>query len=244
MPSDAVARLRAELSRRFPTAMRRPAPAPAALLTGYPALDALLPGGGLPRGRIVEIVGSTSSGKLSIALGAMAQLTRAGSLGAFIDVTGQFFAPAAEAAGVALDRLLVVRPIPPLALEAALVVVQSRAFTLAVLDAPTAATPDRLEASHAARLRRLCEEGDTALVLLREPSAARPGRPLVQAATLRLRVRPRLEGTRVIVDKNAAGPEGAAAELRILRYASYCLRAATELRLAGASQSRQPRPPR
>ncbi|HEY3354464.1 MAG TPA: hypothetical protein VGQ83_14530 [Polyangia bacterium] len=258
MSSPTVARLRAELVRRFPTAVPRPAPrAAAALATGYPALDAVLPDGGLPRGRISEIVGPPSSGKLSVALGVLAQLTRQGELCAFIDGRGEFFAPSAEAAGVDLGRLLVVRPAPPLCLEAAGVVVQSRAFALAVLDTGAAGAPPRgvgrgmigggppdrsarLEAAHAARLRRLCEEGDTALVLLTEPATAPAGRPLREAAALRLRALPQLEGVRITIDKSAAGRVGAAADLRMLRYASYCLRAAAQLRLAGAPARREP----
>jgi hypothetical protein len=236
-----VAQLRAELVRRFPSAVPRPAPAPAAaaLATGYPALDAILPGGGLPRGRISEIVGPPSSGKLSIALGAVAQLTRAGELCAFIDPRRQFFPPSAEAAGAELGRLLIVRPPPALMLEAACVVAQSRAFALVVLDGGAAAGGGPQQA-HAARLRALCEEGDTALLLLSEGRAALPGRPLQQAATLRLRAVPRLGGSRVIVDKSAAAPAGAEADLRMLRYASYCLRAAAQLRLAGAPARPEP----
>jgi hypothetical protein len=237
--SQSVAHLRAELVRRFPTAMRSRPVAPGGLATGYHMLDTLLPGGGLPRGRIVEIVGPLSSGKLSIALGALSALTRGGELGAFIDAAGQFFAPSAKATGVDLARLLVVRPTPTCALTAVEVIAQSRAFTLVVLDAAAAVTA-RATAGQTARIRHVCAEGDTTLLLL-TPGAGGGDHPLHQAAVLRLRAAPRRRGVSITIDKSVLAPAGTAADVRILRYASYCLHAAAQLRLASAPSGQKPR---
>jgi len=45
--------------------------APGLLPTGFAPLDSLLPGGGLPLGRVVELTGSMASGKTTLALMAL-----------------------------------------------------------------------------------------------------------------------------------------------------------------------------
>lgn len=57
--------------------------APAGLPTGLAEVDAVL--GGLPRGRVAELLGPWSSGKTSIALAAAARATQAGGLVAWVD---------------------------------------------------------------------------------------------------------------------------------------------------------------
>ena len=71
--------------------------------TGALTLDAAL-GGGLPKGRIIEIYGPESSGKTTIALHAIAEAQRAGGRAALID------AEHAEALGIDNARLLVAQP--------------------------------------------------------------------------------------------------------------------------------------
>jgi hypothetical protein len=63
----------------------------------------------LARGSIVEIAGSASSGKTSIALSVIAQLTTAGEVCALVDSTGSFDPVSAKLAGVELTNLLWVR---------------------------------------------------------------------------------------------------------------------------------------
>src|SRR5262245_261916 len=77
--------------------------------TGFPSVDALL-GGGLPRGRVTEIVGAASSGKTTLALSAAALVTGGGRLVAYVDARRELYPPSAAALGVDLERLLVVRP--------------------------------------------------------------------------------------------------------------------------------------
>src|SRR5580704_17921200 len=52
--------------------------------TGALSLDIAL-GGGIPRGRVVEIYGPESSGKTTLTLHAIAEVQRAGGTAAFID---------------------------------------------------------------------------------------------------------------------------------------------------------------
>lgn len=111
MPSAATIRLQVEaaLARRIPSALT---PAQKAIRpvapTGVAEVDALLEGG-LPVGAITEMVGAESSGRTSLALSFLAGITRAGNVGAWIDVLNTLDPESAAAAGVDLSRLLWVR---------------------------------------------------------------------------------------------------------------------------------------
>ena len=59
------------------------------ILTGIPILDIML-GGGIPRGRIVEIIGAFSSGKSLIAMLAVASAQKSGEVCCYIDVEKAF----------------------------------------------------------------------------------------------------------------------------------------------------------
>src|SRR5262245_5227193 len=114
-----------------------PAPAGPPLATGSAAVDMLI-GGGLPRGRLVEMAGPWSSGKTALALAAAARVTAQGGLVAYIDARRELYPPAAAQLGVDLERLLVVRPPPAAAAiaRAGEIVARSRAFALVLLDFP------------------------------------------------------------------------------------------------------------
>ncbi len=77
--------------------------------TGSPALDRLL-GGGLARGRMVELVGRRSSGRFSAVVAALAAATAAGEAAALVDLGDGLDPAVAAAAGTDLDRLLWLRP--------------------------------------------------------------------------------------------------------------------------------------
>jgi hypothetical protein len=77
--------------------------------SGVGALDRAL-GGGLPRGRITELVGARSSGRMSLVVGALAATQRTGELVALIDAADAFDPRSAAACGVVLARTLWVRP--------------------------------------------------------------------------------------------------------------------------------------
>ncbi|GAB4422898.1 MAG: hypothetical protein Kow0031_01170 [Anaerolineae bacterium] len=100
------------LRRRFgPTAIGRlgiPAP-PGAISTGYPALDAAL-GGGLPRGRIIDIYGPEVSGKTTLCLNAIAQTQKQGGVCVYIDTEHAFDPRHAVNCGVVLEDLYLAQP--------------------------------------------------------------------------------------------------------------------------------------
>jgi len=234
---EIVERLRRDIARRFPGVVRAAAPAAPGLApypTGHPALDALLPGGGFPAGRVVAIAGPASSGKLSVALAAVARATAGGSCCAFIDTGGEFFPPSAAACGIDLERLLVVRAPPPAVPRATCVTLQSRAFALVVLDLSRRAAPC-LTAAQVMRLGALCREADVTLLALGAPAALCSFTP---AAALRLGATRSLAGTRVALEGCASTPP-ATIELHLVRHASYCLRTTPRLRLAGSPARRR-----
>jgi recombination protein RecA len=76
--------------------------------TGIQAVDDLLEGG-LPLGAITEVVGPECSGRTSLALSFLAQMTQAEKVCAWIDVSDTLDPESAAAAGVDLSRLLWVR---------------------------------------------------------------------------------------------------------------------------------------
>jgi cell division inhibitor SulA/protein ImuA len=82
----------------------------ASIPSGHPELDAELPGGGWPRGTLTELlVERNSVGEMSLLLPALAGLSQAGGWLALVAPPWLPHAPAWAAAGVALERLVVVR---------------------------------------------------------------------------------------------------------------------------------------
>jgi len=78
--------------------------------TGFAALDAELPGGGWPTGCLTELLPAHEGiGELRILGPALARLSRANRRIAWIAPPHLPYAPALDAAGIALDRLLIVR---------------------------------------------------------------------------------------------------------------------------------------
>jgi len=92
------------------TLLRRAKERPAgALASGVEVLDRLL-GGGLPRGDLIELVGSRSSGRFSTVLALLAGVSGRGEAVTLIDL-GDHLAPrAALESGAELRRILWVRP--------------------------------------------------------------------------------------------------------------------------------------
>jgi hypothetical protein len=82
-------------------------PAPATVCTGIAELDALT--GGLPRGALTEVYGPASSGRTSVLLSLMAEMTRREEVCALVDASDSFDPHSGAAAGIDLRRLLWVR---------------------------------------------------------------------------------------------------------------------------------------
>lgn len=109
--------------------------------TGSLALDLAL-GGGLPKGRIIEIYGPESSGKTTIALHAIAEVQKTGGTAAFIDAEHALDPAYAKRLGVQTDSLLISQSDNgEQALEIAETLVRSNAVDLVVVDSVAALVP-------------------------------------------------------------------------------------------------------
>lgn len=109
--------------------------------TGALTLDLAL-GGGLPKGRIVEIYGPESSGKTTLALHALAEVQKAGGVAAFVDAEHALDPVYATALGVDIDNLLVAQPdTGETALEIVDQLVRSSVVDVIVIDSVAALVP-------------------------------------------------------------------------------------------------------
>jgi recombination protein RecA len=102
----------------------------------WPGLNDVLPDGGLPRG-VVEVAAARAlGGSTSIALAAVraGQAKAPGAWCAWLDPEGTLHAPGVVAAGVDLDRMLVVRPPRADLARIAVKVVGAGAFEVVVVD--------------------------------------------------------------------------------------------------------------
>ncbi|MDJ0702969.1 MAG: recombinase RecA [Leptolyngbyaceae cyanobacterium MO_188.B28] len=109
--------------------------------TGALTLDMAL-GGGLPKGRVIEIYGPESSGKTTVALQAVAQVQQSGGIAAFVDAEHALDPIYAAALGVDIDNLYVSQPdTGEMALEIVDQLVRSSAVDLVVVDSVAALVP-------------------------------------------------------------------------------------------------------
>ncbi|MFN2613347.1 MAG: recombinase RecA [Actinomycetota bacterium] len=110
--------------------------------TGSLALDLALGIGGMPRGRVVEIFGTESSGKTTIAMHLMAEAQRLGGIAALIDAEHAFDPTYGANLGLNLDELLISQPdTGEQALEIADTLVRSSAVDVVVIDSVAALVP-------------------------------------------------------------------------------------------------------
>lgn len=109
--------------------------------TGAISLDEAL-GGGIPKGRIVEIYGPESSGKTTIALHMIAESQKLGGSAAFIDAEHALDPEYASKIGVNVDELLISQPDNgEQALEIVETLTRSGGIDLIVIDSVAALTP-------------------------------------------------------------------------------------------------------
>src|SRR6478736_2206778 len=78
--------------------------------TGSIALDMAPGGGGVPRGRMIEIYGPESSGKTTLTYHIMAEAQKIGGVSAYIDAEHAFDPEYAARCGLNLDQLLISQP--------------------------------------------------------------------------------------------------------------------------------------
>ena len=109
--------------------------------TGSLSLDIAL-GGGIPRGRVVEIYGPESSGKTTLSLHIIAEAQKRAGQVAFIDAEHALDPEYARKIGVDLDNLLISQPDSgEQALEIVETLVRSNAVDVIVVDSVAALTP-------------------------------------------------------------------------------------------------------
>lgn len=144
-------------------------------------LDLVL-GGGLPRGRLSEIVGPASCGKTALLYTLLATDTARGEVVALVDLADAFLPSTAAAAGIDLTRTLWVRPTSMRdALRSAELLLDGRGFGAVAVDLGTAHTAHsghtgphtrgatratRIGTSTWARLARAAAQSGAAVVLL------------------------------------------------------------------------------
>ena len=113
-----------------------------AIGTGSILLDEALGIGGYPRGRVIEIFGSESAGKTTLALHAIASVQGSGGYAAFIDAEHALDPSYARKLGVNTDELWISQPDNgEQALEIACVLAANKAVDLIVIDSVAALTP-------------------------------------------------------------------------------------------------------
>jgi len=141
--------------------------------TGIPEMDALL--GGLPRGAMTEICGAACSGRTSFLLSALASRTKDGEVCALVDARDSFDPLTANAAGIALEKLLWVRcQNIDQALRAMDLLIQAGGFGMVAVDLSDVPTKTVRQVPLNAwfRFRRAVEDTPTILLLLeQEPNA-------------------------------------------------------------------------
>src|SRR5438034_3066939 len=134
----------------------------ARLSTGLAVLNEAL-GGGLPRGRVTELAGAPSTGRTGLACAIAAAATRAGETIAWVDPADALEPEAAAAAGIALARLLWVRPRGVSdAFRAAEILLGAGGFGLVVLDVDASRTATGVWP----RLARAAERTGSALLVV------------------------------------------------------------------------------
>lgn len=109
--------------------------------TGSLGLDIAL-GGGVPKGRIIEIYGPESSGKTTLSLHIVSEVQKAGGTAAFVDAEHALDPAYAKRIGVNTDDLLLSQPDNgEQALEVVETLVRSNAVDIVVVDSVAALVP-------------------------------------------------------------------------------------------------------
>lgn len=168
----------------------QPMPVPH-ISTSFPDLDTALQIGGLPRGRLSEISGPVTSGKVTLAAKVLAAAHREpDALVAWLDLGRVCDPDYLHRCGLDLDRLLIVRPHDDAdALALTLHLVESQALAALVFDSLAELAPDRstVLAGMLERLAAAVTLTETAVIFLTEPLTQ--VQALAHLATVRLAMR-------------------------------------------------------
>lgn len=110
--------------------------------TGVLTLDLALGIGGLPLGRIVEVIGEAGSGKSTLALATVAEAQRQGLICAYIDIENALDPVYMQSIGVNVDELYLSQPsYGEQALQVVQMLVKTHAVSVIVIDSVSALVP-------------------------------------------------------------------------------------------------------
>lgn len=171
-----------EIERRIEDVESRPRIDVETVPTGLGSLDALLPGGGLPRGRATEWSGPRSCGKMALLRRTLREFHALEEPVALVDALRTLYAPDWVELSEYGPPFWVVRPPPGEAAWCADLLLRSGAFGAVVLDVDDASSVRGVRRSVGVRLQRLAEEAGSVLIVVAELSVAglrlrfRPGR--------------------------------------------------------------------
>ena len=201
------------------------------LRTGFPALDAIVGPGGLPRSASVTLKGAPSSGATTLALRVAAEAQADGAIVAWLDLAHALDPVEAVARGVRLDWLVVVTPETlDEGLSIAGALLAGRSVDVLVIDLPPRPPVGTTPAKVAERIRRLAglaRRAETLLVAIEPPGLTTGLATAVAESTgLRLELARRSwirlgrdvvgQQTEALVARSRYGPPGRRADLRIL----------------------------
>jgi len=199
--------------------------------TGFPALDAIIGPGGLPRSASVTLRGAPSSGATTLALRVAAEAQADGAIVAWLDLARALDPVEAVARGVRLDWLVVLTPETlDEGLSIAGMLLAGRSVDVLVIDLPPRPPVGTTPAKVADRIRRLAalaRRAETLLVAIEPPGltaglatavAESPGLRLELARRSWIRLGRDVVGqqTEALVARSRYGPPGRRADLRIL----------------------------
>ena len=113
-----------------------------AVSTGCLSLDLALGIGGLPKGRVIEVYGTESSGKTTVALHVVAKVQQSGGIAGFIDAEHALDPVYAKKIGVDIDNLYISQPDSgEQALEITETMQRSGAVDIIIVDSVAALVP-------------------------------------------------------------------------------------------------------
>jgi hypothetical protein len=199
--------------------------------TGFPALDAIIGPGGLPRSASVALRGAPSSGATTLALRVAAEAQADGAIVAWLDLARALDPVEAVARGVRLDWLVVLTPETlDEGLSIAGVLLAGRSVDVLVIDLPPRPPVGTTPAKVADRIRRLAalaRRAETLLVAIEPPGlTAGLATAVAESTGLRLELARRSwirlgrdvvgQQTEALVARSRYGPPGKRADLRIL----------------------------
>jgi RecA/RadA recombinase len=199
--------------------------------TGFPALDAMVGPGGLPRSASVTLKGAPSSGATTLALRLAAEAQADGAIVAWLDLARALDPVEAVARGVRLDWLVVLTPDTlDEGLSIAGVLLAGRSVDVLVIDLPPQPSVGTTAAKVADRIRRLAglaRRAETLLVAIEPPGlTAGLATAVAESTGLRLELSRRSwirmgrdvvgQQTEALVARSRYGPPGRRADLRIL----------------------------